>query len=99
MTWEQYWNEPAWLFDIFIEADKKRQERENSLAWLNGLYVYDAISSVAANILSKTNAQKAKYPEKPYDFSGEKKEPSQAEIKEKRQKMIAYLNKFSKHKR
>lgn len=49
----------------YEEQMKTEQERMNLTAWLNGLYVQNAIASVFN--------KKAKYPSKPFNLSGHKK--------------------------
>ena len=43
MTPSQFWDEDVMLLNNYFEAEKIRQERANTEAWLHGLYVYIAI--------------------------------------------------------
>jgi len=45
-----------------------RQEYENNQAWLEGLYVYDAVSSALTH-LSPNKKDHRSYAEKPYSFN------------------------------
>ena len=64
MTPDEYWHGPCMDFAARREADRLRADRENRVAWLNGLYVYRAIGAVAPilNPYSKRR-QALDYPE------------------------------------
>lgn len=68
MTVDEYWHGDVWLVEDFIKADKERQKRQNQEAWLQGLYIYDAMSCALANAFKKKSEQPAKYPEEPYQL-------------------------------
>ena len=55
----------------------------NHNAWLHGLYVFDAVSTVFYNAFKKKNDPNKHYAEKPYDFKPdrEKTEAEKAELK------------------
>ena len=44
MTAEQYWDDDATLAYYYRKAEELRKERRNEEFWLQGMYVYDAIS-------------------------------------------------------
>lgn len=83
MTYEQYWEEPPYLAAMYRKAFKIRRELENEMAWLNGLYTYDALAVCMANVFSKRGAKKQTYLEKPIDIfpltDAEKEKREQAE--------------------
>lgn len=69
MTWEQYWFGDVTMVQAFAEAERLRQQRQNSEAWLQGRYVYDALLCVAP-ILQAFAAKGTKprpYIAKPYE--------------------------------
>lgn len=69
MTWDQYWYGDVWMVEAFREADRLRQERMNEQLWLQGLYVFDAMSCAVQNgNRTKKTDPIAKYPPEPYDF-------------------------------
>ena len=47
MTDKQYWDEDSTLVKYYREAENLRTERFNQQAWLQGMYVYDAIIRIA----------------------------------------------------
>ena len=68
MSYEQYWDGPPFLAVAYRKAYRLRREVENEQAWLQGLYVYDALSTCMANTFSKRGAKKHEYIEKPIDI-------------------------------
>lgn len=55
MTRELYWDGPAMEVCAYRESDRIRADRENRVAWLNGLYAYRAVGALVPvlNPLSK----------------------------------------------
>lgn len=47
MTEEQYWDKDCLLVTHFRKAEDIRTERVNQEAWLQGMYVYDALTRVS----------------------------------------------------
>ncbi len=78
MSYEQYWYGDVWLIEAYREADKIRQQRFNTEAWLQGMYVYDAIAKLSPilHAFAKKGTKPKPYPDKPYNF-GEEKEKKQ----------------------
>lgn len=65
MTWTDFWEgEPA-MAAAFRKAAKLRNEREDTIAWLNGLYVYEAIAKLAPIFNAFSKAEPDVYPDKP----------------------------------
>lgn len=74
MTYEQYWEQESWLVKSYREAYKIKFNDVNYTAWLNGIYICQALQSgvpVMLNGIAKHPAELPKYPEKPHDFSEE----------------------------
>lgn len=69
MSYEQYWYGDVRMTKAFWEADKIRHERINSEMWLQGMYIYDAISRLfpIPIALAGKNAQPRDYMERPYE--------------------------------
>ncbi len=75
MTAEQYWDGDALLPRYYRKADRLRQERANTEAWLQGAYVYDAILGAAPvlHAFAKKGTKPRPYREEPFPL-GEKAE-------------------------
>ena len=68
MTPKQYWEESPYLAVAFRNAFRLKRQIDNEQAWLNGMYVYDAIAVCMANAFSKQGSKKQTYIEKPIDI-------------------------------
>ena len=70
MTWEQFWEQDCSLVKDFREAHRIRLEEENYIAWLHGLYIYEALCNVSPlfRAFSKSGTRAGPYPEKPHEF-------------------------------
>lgn len=84
MSSAEYWDGDASLPRYFRKAFKMRQERENELAWLHGLYFYDAVTSAMSH-LSKDKKDHRGYTPKPYASSKEEFEEEEKEKTEEAQ--------------
>lgn len=64
MSREQYWDGDPMDVAAYREADRLRADRENRVAWLHGLYAYQAIGAMAPllNAFSKRR-QAHEYPQ------------------------------------
>lgn len=86
MTYEQYWYGDVWMVEAFRKADRLRQQRANTEAWLQGSYVYDAVGRLAPilHAFAKKGAKPTPYPREPYRLgeSEEKTEQKKAEQEE-----------------
>lgn len=86
MTYEQFWDEPPRIASAYRDAYKLKLEAQNELAWLIGLYVYDAVAVVASNALSKRGTKPKDYIERPMDIfppTGKEKKRREREEYEK----------------
>ena len=66
MTYEQYWESDPMLAKYFRQADELRNERKNQELWLQGLYVYNALTAIMP---VKKGTEQPKYPDKPFTIS------------------------------
>lgn len=75
MTYNQYWYGDPLMVRAFSESHKLKQELENREAWLNGLYVFKAVSVSLENAFrdKKSNHPIAEYPSEPFNLFGEQK--------------------------
>lgn len=72
MTYDQYWYGDPQMARAFYEAEKLRQERTNSEAWLQGIYFLHALNATVGNMFRKTGAKAAEYPKNPFPLGGAK---------------------------
>lgn len=99
MTYDQFWNDDVSMVVMYRKANDLKIEQQNQQAWLQGMYIYDAVSTVITNVWCKKKGQKPSvYAQKPYDFKKEKlEEETVEEEKIKAQAwMINFVNSFKK---
>ena len=68
MSYDEFWDAPPRRAIAYREAYKLKRMADNELAWLNGIYVFDAVAVCVSNALSKPGAKKQTYIDKPLDI-------------------------------
>ena len=96
MSSAEYWEGDPSLTRYFRKAYKIKQDENNKNAWLQGVYIYDAVSTALYNALRGKNSQAAEYAKQPYDFKNrEKTEFEKArEVEVEQQKALAWMENF-----
>lgn len=75
MSIDEFYNQDAILVKYYREAHEIKENRHNSHLWLQGMYIYDAISTSLYNVFCRTKGQQASfYPLKPYPLTDQQKE-------------------------
>lgn len=101
MSREEFWEQDVELAKFYREADRLRQQRQNQAAWLQGLYVYEAICDAAPilHAFAKKGTKPVPYREAPYELFAEKKqktmtkeERSDAKAKAMMEMMMVNIN-------
>lgn len=95
MTYDQYWNCNPEEYIAYREYNRICRKRRNEDAWLQGLYVFDAITTAISNIHLDNKSHKLnRYRAEPYDIFAENKtdEEKKADVKKAKQKVIDQLN-------
>lgn len=81
MTYEQFWEMDSTLVIPYRKAYQIQQEQANRLAWLQGMYIYEALCDVAPvlHAFAKSGTTVRPYSEKPYEFMKPVKKKDTAE--------------------
>lgn len=98
MTYEQYWEQDCELVRHYRQAEEIRQEMTNNKAWLQGMYIYDAISRVSPILRSngKKGAKAQPYVKDPYPINKkDQKEAEERREKENLEKGKRYMEAFA----
>lgn len=66
MTYEQYWYGDPLMVRAFYKADKLKRRREDEIAWIHGLYVFNALDATVGNMTRKKGQTPIEYPKEPY---------------------------------
>lgn len=78
MTYEQFWEQDCTLVIPYRKAYQLRMEHENYYAWLQGMYIYEALCDVSPllHAFASRGTRAAPYSDKPYQPE-EKKKPEE----------------------
>ena len=96
MSSAEYWEGDCSLTRYYRKAYKIKQEEINNNAWLQGLYIYDAVSTAVHNALRGKNTKAREYAKQPYDFNNREKTEFEKvkEVEVERQKAFAWMENF-----
>ena len=97
MTEEQYWDRDCCLVKFYREAEELRKERVNHEAWLQGMYIYDALGRISPILraFAKKGTKPQPYMEEAYPIT--KKTVEDAKAKKERvnqQKGLRYMQAY-----
>ena len=99
MSYAEYWDGDPTLAQYYRKAYLIKQEQINHNAWLQGMYIYDAVSTALHNALrgmGKNKPPAKDYAKQPYEFK--KKVKSEAEkareIEIEQEKAAAWMENF-----
>jgi hypothetical protein len=94
MTAEQYWDGDCELVRYYRKAAKIRQDLKNQDAWLQGMYIYQAIGNLAPILraFAKKGTKAVPYPDQPFALNTmQKGEKEQAKQEKQDEKAKAYF--------
>ena len=98
MSSAEYWEGDPSLTRYFRKAYKIKQDENNKNAWLQGVYIYDAVSTAIYNALRGKNTKAAEYAKQPYNLGNkEKSELEKAkEVEAEQAKAAVWMENFVK---
>ena len=75
MTAEQFWEQDCSLVTAYRKAYEIKLESQNYIAWLQGMYIYEALCDVSPvlHAYAKAGTKPRPYANKPYEFHVETK--------------------------
>jgi len=90
MTYEDFWERSPELVRAFHEAERLNTEKQNTMMWLQGRYIFDAHMAALANFSAGLAGKRGneKYTEKPYRVTPMTEEEKEAE---RQRKLDAYI--------
>ena len=99
MSFAEYWEGDPLLAQYYRKAYRIKQEEINNNAWLQGMYVYDAVSTALHNALRGFSKQKSPakdYATQPYDFRNKVKTEAEKakEVEVEQEKALAWMENF-----
>ncbi len=111
MPYDQFWDGHSWLVKDYRKAFTIKQELEqeklNQFAWLQGMYIYEALCDVSPvmHAFAKSGTRPMPFSEKPYELKPRqeetKKEPAKPEQESQIMRNVAMMqmlaSKFNKN--
>ena len=99
MSFAEYWTGDPKLAQYYRKAYQIKQDEINNSAWLQGMYIYDAVSTALHNALrgmSKNTPPAKDYAKQPYEFKNRVKteEEKAKEVELEQQKALAWMENF-----
>ena len=99
MSYAEYWDGDAKLTQYYRKAYSLRQEEINNNAWLQGMYIYDAVSTALYNSLrgmGKSKPPAKEYAKQPYELKNRAKTPEEKakEVYVEQEKAAAWMENF-----
>ena len=96
MSFAEYWSGDPSLVRYFRKAYLIKQEEINNHAWLQGVYIYDAVSTALHNALRGKNTKAREYAKQPYNFENRQKSESEKarEVQVEQEKALAWMESF-----
>lgn len=91
-----FWNLTVKTLRPYLIAQNLKTEQQNYFMWLQGAYVYQAVSVVVSNALSKRGAKKQEYLKEPVRITPLTEEEKRIKAERERQKIIAMFNAMEK---
>ena len=94
MTPEQFWNGDCSLTVAYRKAYEMKQEADNTRLWLQGAYIYDAISRLIPIMqpFAKKGTKAIPYLEKPYPLnSNNEDKPKDTKIEQNKVKALEWM--------
>lgn len=96
MSYEQFWEQDSGLVKYYRKAHEIRLEEQNRAAWLQGMYVYEAIADIAPilHAFARKGTKARKYSEKPYEFKKPEPKSKKARLDRANQEAKAQMEKI-----
>lgn len=99
MSFAEYWEGDSTLAQYYRKAYQIKQDEINNNAWLQGMYVYDAISTALHNALrgmGKSTPPARDYAKQPYEFKNKVKTEAEKakEVEIEQEKAAAWMENF-----
>ena len=97
MTYEQFWDGDVLAHKAFRKAHKLKLAEKNQMAWLQGMYIYEALLDVTPYLKAFSKDRPKPYPKEPYDLFKEQREArEEREARERYERIKERVAAFAK---
>lgn len=91
MTPEQFWEQDVWLAYSYKKAHLISVEQRNQELWMQGLYNFNAFSTVIQNLVAKKGQAPQKYLDKPIRITPMTEQEREEEKRKAVEKTLAFF--------
>ena len=99
MSYDEFWNQDVTLVRVYRKAQELREKRQNQYAWLQGMYIYEALCDVSPLFrftMKKGTIKPEPYVKEPYAITADEvRERELREAKKKEEKLKADFAAFA----
>lgn len=98
MSYDEFWYGDVERVIAYRKADEIRTRRQNQLAWIQGMYIYEALCDVAPvlHAFAKKGTKPSPYAKEPYAVTeSEVREREEREAREKEERLKAEFAAFA----
>lgn len=96
MTAAQFWYGDPWLAAAYRRANEMRIQRKSEEMWLQGAYIFQAVSVALNNAFRKKGAKMQPYLQEPIQLIPLSETEKELKAERERQKAVDYFNKLKK---
>ena len=97
MTYEEYWDGDVFAHKAYREAEKLKLQKQNQFAWLQGMYIYQAIGALSPALRAFSKGKVKPYMDEPIElFEKERKEREEREAKERYERIKRKVAEFAR---
>ena len=89
MSYQDFWYGNPWMARAYAQAYLMKRKVDNEQAWIQGAYFYNALSAALTTSFSKT---KKDYTKKPLEFYPKTDAELEEEKRQKRRKLVEFLD-------
>lgn len=95
VSYDEFWYGDYCRLKYYESRYLAQRKIQNEQAWMQGAYIYNAISVALGNAFRKRGSNPEKYLEKPIEFFGKTEAEEKAEAEQAKQRIIANLNRIA----
>ena len=92
----EFWQLNVRTLRPYLLAENIKREERNYFAWLQGAYIYDAVSVIVGNAFAKKGSNKKEYLKEPIKITPPTEEEKRIKAERERRKVIAMFKAMEK---
>lgn len=93
---DEFWHGDYTQLKYYVRAHDLRKQNMSDTAWLQGLYIYNAVGTALGNAFKKKGRKPLQYMESPIRITPLTEAEQKIQTEKERQKTIDYFNRLAK---